>query len=143
MAIGQWPVAFGATNIYTTTAPEGPLGGPGGEAPSSRYVHFPAAEKLPEKRPPFVPKATHLEFDQALLIADPKLRATARTLAPSLDTQEMPVHPNLIGKKLWDNSTSNEHTRTALHSLNAIEELRALQLHDNFLADALLAHATV
>eukprot|EP00945_MAST-04E_sp_MAST-4E-sp1_P000946 g946.t1 len=85
------------------------------------FQHNYRAEKLPEKRPPFVPKATHLEFDQALLIADPKLRATARTLAPSLDTQEMPVHPNLIGKKLWDNSTSNQ-TRLPIERRRKMEE---------------------
>ena len=72
------------------------------------YQHNYRAEKLPDKRPAFVPKATHLEFDRRLLISDPKMRAMARTLAPSKDTQEMPVHPKLEGKVLWDNSTSNQ-----------------------------------
>jgi hypothetical protein len=92
------------------------------------YQHNYRAEKLPDKRPPFVPKATHLEFDQRLLIADPKVRAMARTLAPSKDTQEMPVHPNLEGKALWDNSTSNQ-TRLP------IERARKMAADDKKLKD--------
>jgi hypothetical protein len=94
------------------------------------FQHNYRAEKLPDKRPPFVPKATHLEFDQTLLISDATLRSKARTLAPALDTQEMPVHPNLEGKVLWDNSTSNqtrlpiERARKMAEEDKKIKELR-------------------
>ena len=70
------------------------------------YQHNYRAEILPPKNPHYEQRPSHLEFDRSLLVSDPKKRFQSRqTIIQGQDTQEMPVHPNLIGKTLWDNGT--------------------------------------
>ena len=70
------------------------------------YQHNYRAEVLPQKNPHYEQKPSHLEFDRSLLVTDPKKRMQSRmTIVQGQDTQEMPVHPNLVGKTLWDNGT--------------------------------------
>ena len=75
------------------------------------YKHNYRAEKLPPKNRPFVPKASHLQFDRSLLITDPKDRSLCHTMPVGKRSEEMPVHPNLIGKKKWDTGTSFSYTQ--------------------------------
>ena len=70
------------------------------------YQHNYRAEVLPPKNPHYEQKPSHLEFDRSLLVTNPTQRWQSRQpIIQGQDTQEMPVHPNLIGKKLWDNGT--------------------------------------
>eukprot|EP00946_MAST-07B_sp_MAST-7B-sp1_P002610 g2610.t1 len=70
------------------------------------YKHNFRAEVLPPKNAHFEPNPSHLEFDRSLLVTDPKRREEARRpIVPGKRSQEMPVHPRLAGKPLWDNGT--------------------------------------
>jgi hypothetical protein len=70
------------------------------------YQHNYRAEVLPPKNRHYEQKPSHLEFDRSLLVTDKKKRWESRQpIIPGQDTQEMPVHPNLVGKPLWDNGT--------------------------------------
>ena len=70
------------------------------------YQHNFRAEILPPKNPHYEQKPSHLEFDRSLLVSNSRQRFESRQpIVPGQDTMEMPVHPNLVGKTLWDNGT--------------------------------------
>ena len=94
------------------------------------YKHNYRAEKLPPKNRAFVPKASHLQFDRSLLITDPRQREDSRKPMPvGKRSQEMPVHPNLIGKPRWDNGTSFSYTQKTRKMNRDDERMRNYRRH--------------
>lgn len=100
----------------------------------SRYDHAPykhnyRAEVLPPKNRNFEPRPSHLEFDRSMLITDSKARDESRLpIQRGKRSQEMPVHPALEGKKLWDNGTNvtfMEYMKQSEASAQKAREYRA------------------